>query len=851
MGISEGGDEGGGIAECSVGTIVWVRRRNGSWWPGRILGPEELSASHLMSPRSGTPVKLLGREDASVDWYNLEKSKRVKAFRCGEFDACIERAEASQGVPIKKREKYARREDAILHALELEKKQLEMKYKNQDLSINGIVSKPSGALSREFNNSSFSEMCLRSKEPGIHSKFPGHKSKKLLKRAAWSQEETNRSNIMLFDESRTNTQCSWEETSEGKGIKQFKLEEDTSEAIPRMRGLQDFGLRIAAKRKLSPAVTWETSGRSVDQDVNDFPHAENTLGDVNLDDGGKSMLSKKKRSQSSMFEESLAKKRDRRRPLVQVLRSTSTLPVPHSFQPDHDSSAFLVKEEDTMDVPCQAKRNRNIQVSADSDDSLSHNCFPSEQMLTTGADIGMENYFQHLGSSADEYTSSSLIRKNESDSSASETDTDTEETELLEDSSQSLVPSSMARDPSAFRADASADLGVSKWHMKGKRNNRNVSKRPMDVTDGKIRLDKYNTSAMGSSYQSKKIRQERMVTPSGRSRGPYRAKEELDYEYDEVDSIENDIDHSQVTGYGGQRYPDVLKTARDHGGSRISFNDSENDFDMVSGLGWEADGSSHISRRPYWDDSGYLKRDYATHLRHRLRPMLIDVDLKVQASYQGEHVPLVSLMSRLNGKAIIGHPVQIEILEDGSTDLLVSDDDAVLDKSTAPPPVWRTGRRTTMHRIPRSNPATSTLEGNDDGTLMFPEREIKPTLKRYSNHFNHQARLVKKSISHARRPSSVKFQKKPIKRVSLPSQKIRTLSSIATEQKFYGENGDIRLSSRNDILGGLIKPDGVVPLVTCVPAKVVFSRIMEAVGRPSLAVTHRVRTTSPALREPS
>ncbi|KAL9265555.1 hypothetical protein AKJ16_DCAP25832 [Drosera capensis] len=36
-----------------------------------------------MSPRSGTPVKLLGREDASVDWYNLEKSKRVKAFRCG------------------------------------------------------------------------------------------------------------------------------------------------------------------------------------------------------------------------------------------------------------------------------------------------------------------------------------------------------------------------------------------------------------------------------------------------------------------------------------------------------------------------------------------------------------------------------------------------------------------------------------------------------------------------------------------------------------------------------------------------------------------------------------------------
>ena len=52
--------------DCSVGSIVWVRRRNGSWWPGKILGPEELQSSHITSPRSGTPVKLLGREDASV-----------------------------------------------------------------------------------------------------------------------------------------------------------------------------------------------------------------------------------------------------------------------------------------------------------------------------------------------------------------------------------------------------------------------------------------------------------------------------------------------------------------------------------------------------------------------------------------------------------------------------------------------------------------------------------------------------------------------------------------------------------------------------------------------------------------
>ena len=52
--------------DASVGALVWVRRRNGSWWPGRIVSLEEISEGSLVSPRSGTPVKLLGREDASV-----------------------------------------------------------------------------------------------------------------------------------------------------------------------------------------------------------------------------------------------------------------------------------------------------------------------------------------------------------------------------------------------------------------------------------------------------------------------------------------------------------------------------------------------------------------------------------------------------------------------------------------------------------------------------------------------------------------------------------------------------------------------------------------------------------------
>ncbi|CAH1451259.1 unnamed protein product [Lactuca virosa] len=90
------------------------------------------------------------------DWYNLEKSKRVKPFHCGEFDDCIKRAETSQRMPPKKREKYAHREYAILHALELEKQVLEKKYGKpgvqsnntklvgKDTTITPVLSRDSG-----------------------------------------------------------------------------------------------------------------------------------------------------------------------------------------------------------------------------------------------------------------------------------------------------------------------------------------------------------------------------------------------------------------------------------------------------------------------------------------------------------------------------------------------------------------------------------------------------------------------------------------------------------------------------------------------------------------------------------
>ncbi|KAG9455570.1 hypothetical protein H6P81_000078 [Aristolochia fimbriata] len=108
------------VVDVSAGCLVWVRRRNGSWWPGRVMGLDELPERCSRSPRLGTPVKLLGRKDLNVDWYNFEKSSYVKAFRCRDFDGCIEKAKASASRCTKTSFKYGCRDDAILHALKIE-----------------------------------------------------------------------------------------------------------------------------------------------------------------------------------------------------------------------------------------------------------------------------------------------------------------------------------------------------------------------------------------------------------------------------------------------------------------------------------------------------------------------------------------------------------------------------------------------------------------------------------------------------------------------------------------------------------------------------------------------------------
>lgn len=149
------------------------------------------------------------------DWYNLEKSKRVKPFRCGDFDECIERVESSQALTIRKREKYARREDAILHALELEKELL----------------KKEGKLVPEKT---------RDNSPDAA------KGRMVIARVQGISNGTNHvGDVRHLRKDREEDQPSCED-----------------EAVPRMRGLQDFGLRTASsKRKIPYSNCPDTSSK--------------------------------------------------------------------------------------------------------------------------------------------------------------------------------------------------------------------------------------------------------------------------------------------------------------------------------------------------------------------------------------------------------------------------------------------------------------------------------------------------------------------------------------------------------------------------------------------------------------
>ncbi|CAA6673764.1 unnamed protein product [Spirodela intermedia] len=805
MGSSEGGAGDGGVGtECTVGTIVWVRRRNGSWWPGRILGQHELSASHLMSPRSGTPVKLLGREDASVDWYNLEKSKRVKAFRCGEFDACIERAEASLGVP------YGRGRN-------MHKRQLELQQPNN------LSHKHSGVLKKELSSPPSFGLHKVSDECASHGKSVNVKPK-LHSRI--SAEEVGGSSPLHALRNKNSTQLNWEDENSG--------------TMPRMRGLQDFGLPIApSKRKTSSSVACERTKHSFSDDhVDIHPDSMHGMGTANSAGNGKSSLAvKRKRSQGGLTEESLIKRRDRRRPLVQVLKSSAKLPVPQSSDSNCELASAAAKQKEHIGDICHDKRSRPIYMPDDSSDCLNPTGNSSDQMRISLAQYAYGNGLHLPGSSSLEGTSSGLIGEDDTGSSERDCgDVNMEEEDFLlqglaivaarwetvhwliallydkllipeagsflEDEhilgkiGDGYEPSISDGRPHSLSNDegdgAAADVaGVSKWHMKGKRNIRSLLKRGAEAAcNGPPDRTAYEKKAASFSKKS------REGVPG---LGLYHRGDEEELDCADEDELSEKAFGGQLPGFSQRSYqfgPKALGASITH--------DSDVDSQEMFPPGWSS----------FWgelDECPELPLDHHHHQHHHppgveWKIPLVDVDLKVQATYQGSESPGFS-----------DEPPERE----GDYRAPGADRDIGGRFYRSDDSQWQRGAG-----------ASSWCRGEPVGSGarlgLFKE---PPAAAATST----QGSSMKKAASH-RRPaagkssSRKKLQKKAI---SLSSQKTRTLSSIVTERRRSGKSAGSRQGRKEaGILGGLIKPGGTVPLVTCVPMKVVFSRIMEAVGRP-------------------
>ncbi|KAL2925038.1 hypothetical protein RDABS01_007563 [Bienertia sinuspersici] len=293
VGSGSNEEKGRKALDSTVGGLVWVQRRNGSWWPGQIVGLDELPENCLSSPRSGTPIKLLGRDDLNVEWHDLETTKIIKAFRCGEYDACIEKAKVSAPKFLKRSLKYPRKEIAIIRALEIE---------------NSLIKNVSN-LGNDHECSSEETSSELTRSPGeVHLN-----STQKLSRSGISREETNGSICLKGNRYKS------------KRGSPNDSEDDGNEGFKRMKGLNDLG--VGSDQNIQVLALPNNVGPQSSLSVSTTRAANaNGMAVGSLANGGSLPTFKKKRSQVVHLHELLKKKR-RRRPLIKVLENASMVPV--------------------------------------------------------------------------------------------------------------------------------------------------------------------------------------------------------------------------------------------------------------------------------------------------------------------------------------------------------------------------------------------------------------------------------------------------------------------------------------------------------------------------------------------
>lgn len=193
-------------------------------------------------------------------------------------------------------------------------------------------------------------------------------------------------------------------------------------------------------------------------------------------------------------------------------------------------------------------------------------------------------------------------------------------------------------------------------------------------------------------------------------------------------------------------------------------------------------------------------------LRHHIADSsLYDVNVEVKASYRPHHVPYISLMSKLNGRPIIGHPLTVEVLDDGFCDNLVSSSECY----------------------------SSSFELDDDpGEEASASQGVDLV---YEKRTNLVGRITAKHNTFQPHVSPTKSPKSSSRKNGLLSRKIRKLSSLTGSHKQTEE--DKKPMVEKQLKG---------PSIACVPLKVVFSRINAALNSSVRPSTHRLLAASNA-----
>ncbi|KZV31828.1 hypothetical protein F511_25941 [Dorcoceras hygrometricum] len=567
--VNSDNDPGKGI-DASAGGLVWVRRRNGSWWPGRIQGADELPENSVPIPRFGTPVKLLGREDASVDWYNLEKSKRIKAFRCGEFNDCIEKAKAAASNLSKKAVKYARREDAIIQALEIENAYLGNKH--PDFSTEPDLHGGEHHHGDESPSSFHTSEGREDLDENMSNNELSNSSQESEDESDCAQELSQSGDESdLVDLAKAGSRCSRAPNDS---------EDDGTEGVKRMRGLEDLGMGVA------PSL-------------------------------------KRKRSQVARVHEFL-KRKSRRRTLTKVLEST---PVSKK-----NSSVVINNNSDSTGLSCENMITSLREPNHMNNGSL--RCKQKENEISSVMGVPEDDSLQRLfdvplvtegkrSTSMSKFVSGAS-QKAHTGAGAQSSQSSHVETDHHESGSASSGTAEI------HNIGQRIEKGTSKWQLKGKRNSRS---RKVDLDD------EADTGFPVDSSQSMDFNRVAgtLMTDNYHSHVKSRPVSE--------------IQGVQSCGWGWN--------------SRKGFRAGRLTPELPAPQRQLPYRQSRFTVNPKYESSEFS-------LRHHITGSgLYEVQVEVKASSRPQRVPCISLMSKLNGRPIIGHPIAIEKVKDGFCDNLI------------------------------------------------------------------------------------------------------------------------------------------------------------------------------------